>query len=89
MSSGGWLPVPDPGLLSKQELDETIAELEARRETLEAERCVVLWRIALLHVERRARALDGDVDPAPVAAAVLRRAPWLFGGCGRPASRDA
>ena len=88
MSSDRWLPVPDPGLLSKQELDETIAELEARREALEAERCVVLWRIALLQVERKARTLESQVDPAPVAAAVLRLVPWLFADCGRTADLD-
>ena len=56
MSQESWRgPVPDPRLLSKQELHEAIAELEAERATLEAERCVVLWRIAFLQVERAAR----------------------------------
>ena len=40
--------VPDPWKLSNEELSARIAELEAERETLEAQCCVVRRRIALL-----------------------------------------
>lgn len=79
MSQGRWRgPVPDPLQLSKHELDEAIAELEAERETLEAQRCVVLWRIAFLQAERGARGRDAHFDPNAVADAVLRRLPTLL-----------
>jgi uncharacterized small protein (DUF1192 family) len=78
MSSNGWYGLRELRLLSKQELDTQIADLEGERETLEAQRCVVLWRIALLQVERRARGLESHCDAAAVAAALLRRSPWLL-----------
>lgn len=87
MSQESWRgPVPDPRLLSKQELHEAIAELETERATLEAERCVVLWRIAFLQVERAARDRDTHFDPAPIADAVLRRLPTLLSALDPPAN---
>jgi hypothetical protein len=87
MAEDSWRgPVPDPWLLSKQELHEAIAELEAERATLEAQRCVVLWRIAFLRVERAARRRGTHFDPAPIADAVLRRSPTLLSALHGPAN---
>jgi len=73
--------VPDPWKLSNEELSARIAELEAERETLEAQCCVVWRRIALLRAERVARVRNAHFDPGPVADALLRRL--------RPATRSS
>ena len=73
--------VPDPRNLSNEELRARIEELEAERETLEAQCCVVRRRIALLRAERVARVRNAHFDPGPVADALLRRL--------RPATRSS
>ena len=67
--------VPDPWKLSTSELNAAIIELEAERETLEAQCCVMRRRIALLRAERLARVHGNHFDPGPVAEALLRRLP--------------
>ena len=67
----------EPSRLSKDELDEAIAELETERELLEARRVVIRRRIALLRAERLARTRNAHFDAEAVAEAVLRRLPGL------------
>ena len=73
--------VSDPWKWSDDELRARIGALEAERETLEAQCCVVRRRIALLRAERLARVHGAHFDPDVVAAALLRRL--------RPATRSS
>ena len=60
-------------MLTDEELRAAIASLEAERETLEAQCCVLRRRLALLRAERLARVRGAHFDQDAVAAALLRR----------------